>query len=207
MGIKIALLVTVGVLLFILGFFFGGVDWDLAAPERATKVAFWTMLGGWVSGFSTLAAVVVSLYMAYTATQNTVEKLHISLAEFKEHYPHSDESFVRLVFKNLRNVRAEIINVGVQFDKMTDYVSIRNLKSGGPQIPHTLEKTGEALDFYLHVNSSMLWWGVFDQLDGPTFSNGFFVVETTMKRYELKMAPSVLNVFKTRYKMNEILIE
>ncbi|MGP1112325.1 hypothetical protein ACJ8I8_10700 [Serratia sp. CY54717] len=205
MGIKLILLIVVATLFFVLGFFFGGVDWSLAVPEQRDKVAFWAMLGGWLSGVATFAAVALSLYMAYTATQSSVEALHISLAEFQEGVPSPDDCLVRLIFKNARNVRAEIINVGIQFDKMTSYVSISPFKAGGQHIPHVLEKTGEVLEFWFYLDSAVRWWSVFEQLGEPVFSKGVFIVETTMKRYELKMTADVLASFKKRYEMSKAL--
>ncbi|MBH2666748.1 hypothetical protein I5Q22_02960 [Serratia marcescens] len=207
MGMKLISMIAAGCLLFFIGFLLGGVDWGAEISSFDRKIAFWTMLGGWLSGLATLAAVIISLYMAYTAAQSVVEKINISLAEFVEDYPSPGESFVRLMFKNSHNVRAEIINVGVQFDKMTEYVSISNLKSGGYPIPHVLEKSGQVLEFFLYINASPILWEVFERMEGVTFSKGFFVVETTMKIYELKMDSSVLSAFKKRYEMNNRLKE
>lgn len=76
----IALIICLCLFMFAFGFVLGGVQWAWGESENNSKVAFWTMLGGWVSGLATLAAVGVSLFTSYYAMISGKEKVDVVFA-------------------------------------------------------------------------------------------------------------------------------
>ncbi|EMR4173252.1 TPA: hypothetical protein ACN6VW_000282 [Serratia marcescens] len=199
---KSIIILLICVFIFLLGFFLGGVHWEWArSPNYSTNVAFWGMIGGWLSGFATLAAVIVSLYMAYQASQAGVENLQISLDSIvKESY--GDDHKVVLNIKSLRNVRAEVSHVRLLIDNAPYAISLNGVYAGGAKWPIFLERTGQVVKFDFNLNAGVLWWPIFSAFDRRgdfKFKKGFFIVETTMKKYKVAVPRVFLNVLLSRY--------
>lgn len=197
---KSLLLVFLGILLFSLGFIIGGVHWNI--PEK--EVGFWAMIGGWVSGIATLAAVAVSLYMANESLKSSEEQLHVSLDDIHTSPINPEETLIELMVKSVHNVRARVTDIGVQLGKNKEYFSLYPLRAGGQPPPYAFEGKGDALLFSFNINTSYRNWYIFEKLKAGPLKQGFFIVETTMKRYELKMTSKELLAFEiTKFHFDE----
>ncbi|ENQ3208114.1 hypothetical protein ACEOXE_000850 [Enterobacter hormaechei] len=196
------------IFMFVLGLLVGGVDFSLMKEGHGSEVAFWSMLGGWVSGIATVAAVIVSLYLAYQASQAGVEKLEISFDHIfqtlsgKRSKKLGPDDLVNIKVKNMRSVTAAILNIYMEIEGVNDRIRISNLKQNGLPIPYTLHHIGERWEFAFSISTS-------NRLDitllnlksegEPTFRKGSFVIETAMNQYTLKMQPDLLALLKERY--------
>ncbi|WP_297120716.1 hypothetical protein [uncultured Enterobacter sp.] len=196
------------IFMFVLGLLVGGVDFSLMKEGHGSEVAFWSMLGGWVSGIATVAAVIVSLYLAYQASQAGVEKLEISFDHIfqtlssKRSKKMGPDDLVNIKVKNMRSVTAAILNIYMEIEGVNDRIRISNLKQNGLPIPYILHHIGERWEFAFSISTS-------NRLDitllnlksegEPTFRKGSFIIETAMNQYTLKMQPDLLALLKERY--------
>lgn len=201
-------IVFLALLFFVFGFAMGGIHWSWSATEHASEVAFWSMLGGWVSGIATLVAVVVSMMVAYQASRSGTEKLGLSFDHmFTSPQSRKTRCFtfgdvVNIRVKNLRSVVAEITTIYMELDGCSDRLNISFLKQGGKGIPCLLKRSGEEWEFAFTVGDSSNMEKVFRYFRGvgnPTFRKGVFKVETTMNLYEIKMEKDLLAALKLAY--------
>ncbi|MHA5030149.1 hypothetical protein ACX2C7_06845 [Enterobacter mori] len=196
------------IFMFVLGLLVGGVDFSLMKEGHGPEVAFWSMLGGWVSGIATVAAVIVSLYLAYQASQAGVEKLEISFDHIfatlsgKRSRKLSQGDVVNIKVKNLRSVTAAILEVYMKIEGVNERIKISNLKQPGSDIPYTLHHIGEKWEFAFSISTSSRLDTTLLNLKTqgqPTFRKGVFIIETAMNQYKLKMQEDLLAALKERY--------
>ncbi|MCY9797096.1 hypothetical protein B9P84_16650 [Citrobacter braakii] len=196
--------------MFLSGLLVGGVDLSWMKEGHESEVAFWTMLGGWVSGVATVAAVVVSMTVAYQASQAGVEKLEVSFDHI--YATHTSKRLKRLTLndvvnikvKNLRSVTATILDVYLEIEGVRERLKITNLKHGGLPIPYSLHQIGEKWEFAFSLTrSSRLDMTLLNmKSEGePSFRKGCFIIETAMKQYTLKMQSDLLAALKERYQL------
>lgn len=201
-----------GFLIFSLGFLVGGMSWDWSQPGHGSAVAFWAMLGGWVSGLATLAAVVVSIVLAYQGSQAGVEKLAITFDHIyqtatsrkSKKITAYDTANIRVT--NMRNVSAEITNVNMRIDGVDIPLDIGFVKQQGKKLPFVFTKIGETWEFAFSVTGSSRLDTVllyYKYLGTPTFKKGEIIIQTTIKQYKLKMEKDLLDVLRDRYKLVE----
>ncbi len=200
-------LIFLGLLIFATGFSLGGLDWSWMSGGHANQVAFWAMLGGWVSGLATLAAVAVSMIVAYQASQAGVEKLRLFFSHIyinnsvEKHQTLTELDCVNIKVINERNVTAQIVRIYMVIDNIAP-LDIGFMKHGGHGIPHTLEKVGSVWEFAFslqnlnRIENALLY---FKRIGNPKFETGFFVIETTMKQYRLKMTKDLLKILHKCY--------
>lgn len=195
-------------LMFVIGLLVGGIEVSWMNKGHEPEVAFWTMLGGWVSGLATVAAVVVSMTVAYQASQAGVEKLELSFDHIfgtltgKRSKKLSQNDVANIKVKNMRSVTAAILDVYMKIEGVDDPIKITNWKQGGLPIPYTLHHIGEKWEFAFSIsNSSWLDRTLLNlKSEGePTFRKGIFIIETAMNQYTLKMQADLLALLKERY--------
>lgn len=196
------------IFMFVLGLLVGGVDFSLMKEGHGSEVAFWSMLGGWVSGIATVAAVVVSMFLAYQASQAGVEKIEISFDHIfatlsgKRSRKLSQGDVVNIKVKNLRSVTVAILEVYMEIEGVNERIKISNLKQQGLDIPYTLHHIGEKWEFAFSISTSSRLDTTLLNLKTqgqPTFRKGVFIIETAMNQYKLKMQEDLLAVLKDRY--------
>lgn len=195
-------------LMFVTGLLVGGIDLSWMNKGHESEVEFWSMLGSWVSGIATVAAVVVSMTVAYQASQAGVENLELSydhiygtlsgrrLKKLDEH------DVANIKVKNMRNVTAAILDVYMEIEGVNERIKISNFKQGGLPIPYTLHHIGEKWEFAFALsNSSRLDITLLNlkSESEPTFKKGVFIIETAMNQYQIKMQADLLAILKKRY--------
>lgn len=196
---KVIALVFVGFFMFVLGFWLGSIQSELAKPEYKDAVAYLAMIGGWVSGIATSIAVIISLYATYQASQSNVESVQLSL----EAFPAIDKNDIgtNIIVKNMKPVTVHILKVFIAVDDSKVSADISFLKRGGCPIPYALYQLGEKWEFAFYTDSPR-WDGVFSKLESGgelTFKKGFFIIESAMKQYRLKMPGYFLDSLRARY--------
>ncbi len=204
------LLIPFGAVAFSLGVAVGGIHWSWMGQSISTKVAFWEMVGSWVSGISTVAAVVLSLYVMFKSAQDAKEKVHIS---FKVLPPlmgvrFSEPYIAELQVKNMKNLRAEIIGVHLEISGSRHREDIGFLKKMDTRniIPFSLISRGEKWSFVFNFTDENRMKAVFDRLassGSPTFRKGHFVIETSMQEHRMKIPRDFLARLKTLYDNRE----
>ncbi|HHA1766958.1 TPA: hypothetical protein ACOEDU_000417 [Enterobacter ludwigii] len=195
-------------LMFVTGLLVGGIDLSWMNKGHESEVAFWAMLGGWVSGIATVAAVVVSMTVAYQASQAGVEKLELTFDHIygtlsgKRSKQLGQDDVANIKVKNLRHVTAAILEVYMEIEGVNERVKITHLKQGGLPIPYTLHHIGEKWEFAFSLsNSSRLDMTLLNlKSEGePTFRKGVFIIETAMNHYQIKMQSDLLSILNARY--------
>lgn len=178
---------------FVVGLFVGGVDWGWRLTGHASEVAFWSMIGGWLSGVATLFAVIVSLWMAYQASQNNVEKILISVDPLSNQYGFGDAVFSVIKIKNLKPIDTPLIKLIIQIDGMT-----ADLAPAGSQdirLPYVLHQQGESWQFETNLTPSIGWTSIFEKLSQGQqlrFRKCYFIVETAMRQHRVKIPNEIL---------------
>lgn len=203
------LLIGAAILIFITGFFLGGIDWSWRTQAHAGDVAFWSMVGGWVSAAATFVAVLVSLGMAYQASQNGAEKVALKLSPEEGRYDRSTDS-AHLEVKNLRPVTVVINKVLISVhgsEVTTDFTFMgrRNFP-----LPYPMYQPGEKWDFYFYLSDNVKMASVFTDLKRhgePTFKSGFIWVETAMGLHKIKLPSDFLAAFEQRYEQFNVLTD
>lgn len=196
---KILLLVVLSVLIFLAGYFFGSVSLAWTSPKYASTVAFWAMIGGWLSSILTFIAVAVSLFMAYQATQNDKEKILLKT-----------KMTGKSLFGDSWNVSIEIINLRAIHTKVEDvYLVIDSEKPihighllEGRAVPFQLTFKGEMVRLKLTIDAGNHWWPIFRQLDESNdlkFRKGFYLIQTPLQTYKVPLSDEVLNIINERY--------
>lgn len=208
MGWRLVGVILLCFLMFVLGLLVGGVDLSWMKGGHESDVAFWAMLGGWVSGIATVAAVVVSMTVAYQASQAGVELLELSYDHMygtlsgKRLKKLNEHDVANIKVRNMRNVTAAILEVYMEIEGVNERIKITSLKQGGLQIPYTFHHIGEKWEFAFALSNSARLDIMLLNLksDGdPTFNKGVFIVETAMSQYRIKMQSDLLAVLKSRY--------
>lgn len=196
---KILLVFVLSLLMFALGFFVGGIHWEWRTPSHAGDVAFWSMLGGWVSGLATLAAVIVSMYMAYQASQSDVEKLILQLKLPKTSI-FQNSQLMNVKVQNMRNVHVDITDLKMTLDNVGTAYNLNHLVSGNAgQLSYPLERKGEIVNMTFIIDYCDAWSGIFDDIDKRNenhFKKATVLVETHMKTYQIPVPPGFLPIFR-----------
>lgn len=201
---KIISLVLVGFFIFVLGLWLGSIQAEWAKPENKDAVAYLAMIGGWVSGIATSVAVIISLYATYQSSQSNAENIQVSY----EVFPAIEKKDIgtNIIVKNVRPVTVHILKVFIAIDGSKVSADISFLKRGGYPIPHALYQLGEKWEFAFYTHYSPQWATIFSKLESGgelTFKKGFFIIESAMKQYRLKMPSDFLNLLRTRYETFE----
>ncbi|EOZ9397512.1 hypothetical protein ACOTXN_04665 [Enterobacter cloacae complex sp. IR53043] len=197
MGWRLVGVILLCILTFIAGLMVGGIDSSWMNSGHSSEVAFWSMLGGWVSGIATVAAVIVSLFMAYLASQANVEKIKMIFTP-KGHNQFGDYVFKNsLTIKNLSAVNTPIMKFFIQIDGA--YADLYPTQMGIFQLPYTLQQQGESWVYETHLVPSAGWVSVFSSLAQQKiikFKSGYFIVETALKQHRLKIPKEMLSDIK-----------
>ncbi|WP_342323490.1 hypothetical protein AAEY27_03255 [Kosakonia sp. BYX6] len=201
---KIITFIMTGVFIFVLGLWLGSFQTEWAKPENKDAVAYLAMIGGWVSGMATLFAVIISLYASYQASQSNVEQVQLSL----EVIPAIDKNDIgtNIIVKNMKPITVHILKIFIAIDGSKASAEISDLKRGGGPIPHALYQLGEKWEFAFYTHYSPQWAAIFSKLEsggGLTFKKGFFIIESAMRQYRLKMPSDLLNMLRTKYETFE----
>lgn len=178
---------------FIIGIFVGGVEWGWRLSGHSSEVAFWSMLGGWLSGFATLFAVIVSLWMAYQASQNNVEKIHISVDPLKKQHGMGAEVFSVIKIKNLKPIDTPLMKLMIEIDGASADIRVAGLQL--INLPHTLHQQGELWHFETNLIPSVGWMSIFETLSlerPPKFKKCYFIVETAMSKHRVKITKELV---------------
>ncbi|MGV4116799.1 hypothetical protein ACV8U7_05285 [Citrobacter freundii] len=186
------------VLVFALGFFIGGFNWEWADSKHASEVALWGMLGGWLSAFATLAAVMLSLHMAYQAIQNETEKLRV-IHGISGVVSQGKGVGCSLTIQNMRNLRVNITGVYFSLGKSSGRYSLENKIQ---QKNLTLSYKGERATVSFVIDAGVTWWGMysfFDRDKSINFKKGKLFITTDLNTYEFKLPKQYLTAFKDAY--------
>ncbi|HDR2890888.1 TPA: hypothetical protein I4G69_001723 [Enterobacter asburiae] len=196
---KILLVVLLSVLIFLAGYFFGSVSLTWTSPKYASTVAFWAMIGGWISSILTFIAVAVSLFMAYQATQNDKEKILLKTKMIGKHFL-GDSWDVSIEIINLRSIHTKVEDVFLVIDSKKS-TRISHLLEGRA-VPFLLTFKGEMVRLKLTIDAGNLWWPIFRQFDESNdmkFKKGFYLIHTPLQTYKVPLSDEVLKIIKERY--------
>lgn len=203
MNWKVIGVVFLCVLVFLIGFFLGGFRWEWAQEKHSSDVALWSMLGGWVSGLATLSAVIVSMWMAYQASQAGLEKLDLIVKPLISINGLGDKTNSQIVVKSVRAVTTPIIRVLIQIDGVNDVVDITAVNENSINLPYTLHQLGEKYEFKFDLFLSIGWSSALIELSQngePTFKKGCFIIETAMKQHRVRIPTEILERLNSLYK-------
>lgn len=181
------------VLSFFVGFFFGGASWLRMGVGSANDIAFWSMVGGWVSGIATFAAVIVSLWMAYQASQSSVEKIQLTTSSLKKKYGFGDPILLEIYVKNMKPVVTPLEKLLIQVDDAV--ADLAPVRIRGTPLPYTLHQQGEQWQFDLEIRPMIGWTSILEIMSREKplkFKTGYFIVETAMKQHRVKMTQEIL---------------
>lgn len=186
------------VLIFALGFLLGGFNWEWAENKHTSEVAFWSMIGGWLSAFATLVAVLVSLHMAYRAVQSESEKIRVfhGVATQAEHGQGVNCS---IMIQNMRNLKVNVTGIYYSLGNSSSRYSLERV-IGQQVIPLTYK--GETGKFHFTIDSGVAWWGTYNLFridDEINFKKGKLFVTTELKTYESKLPGVFLNALEEAY--------
>lgn len=183
---------------FVVGLFVGGVDWGWRLEGHTSEVAFWSMIGGWLSGVATLFAVIVSLWMAYQASQNNVEKILITVEPLRSESVNGTKDYSVIKVKNLKPLDAPLMNIFIQIDSMA--LTLEHVNLGIQNLPYTLHFQGEEWQFETKIGLSIGWRSIFQLLSYSkqpiSFKKGYFIIETAMKQHRVKIPKEILYEIK-----------
>ncbi|NIH44242.1 hypothetical protein [Enterobacter asburiae] len=199
---KYAAVMSLCVLMFLLGFFCGGFQLAWADKGHSEIVALWSMLGGWVSGLATLAAVAVSMWMAFHATQADVEKIEITTSGIDKS-PFGETYTMNIRIKNLKNVKAKITDLSLFIPEKSLSVSL-NFMFGQRlnEDSAVLKEKGDHLDLPLVIESNMKWASIFISLrDDPElkFEKLRLKIFTALKTYDIDLPEALTTCVKGRF--------
>jgi len=200
MLIKMFCLFVFGALMFTAGFFVGGISWEWSKNEYSLLVAFWSMVGGWVSGISTLLAVLVSLILAYQAVTKEQENIVIKMKSFKKSL-FGDGWKISVVVRNLNNYHVEVTDVFLVFDPKNAAVNINELTGVGP-FPKVLKRKGAHVDFSIKLDSGNEWWRIYDTLSQSEiykFKKCKVIVVTEVGTHYYKLNSEVVSILNENY--------
>lgn len=177
---------------FCVGFFLGGSSWSWIDGGHSSEVAFWAMVGGWVSGTATLAAVLVSLWMAYQASQSTVEKILLTVSVIKKQFTHRGPLSFHIHVKNMKPIDTPLMKLLIQIDDAVD--DLAPVRMDGIPLPYTLHQLGEQWKYGMELTPSIGWASIFENLSRGKplkFKTGFFILETAMRKHRVKIPKEI----------------
>lgn len=184
---------------FVIGYLLGAVNFSWMSKGHENEVAFMSMVGGWVSGLATLLAVIVSLLLAYQASQNSTENIEV-IAD-----PTIDsDGLTAINIKNLRNITTPLKEIYLSFDGIKYEKEISSLKHKGDFFPWTFQQLGESYTFEFYIDNSFRFQQVYREFasrGNPTFKKGYYIIETAMKRYKAKIPDEHLKRMQSFYEM------
>ncbi|EIX9589494.1 MULTISPECIES: hypothetical protein [Klebsiella pneumoniae complex] len=198
MNVKLFGIIILCILMFTLGFFIGGFKWEWAESKHASEVALWAMLGGWLSAFATLVAVMVSLYMAYQAVQSEIEKIRV-IHGISGVVSHGKGVNCSLTIQNMRNLRVNITGIYFSLGKSSGRYSLeKTVQLNNVSLSHK----GERAAFCFVIDSGVTWWGIyslFDKDEKINFKKGKIFITTDLNTYEFKLPKHYLTAFEDAY--------
>ncbi|HCO7962203.1 TPA: hypothetical protein OB723_002404 [Escherichia coli] len=198
MNLKIFGIIVLSALMFVLGFFLGGFNWEWTDKNYAGEVALWSMLGGWLSAIATLFAVLVSLYMAYQATQNEIEKIRVTHGVSMS-VTHGNGLSCNLIIQNLRNMKVNVTGVFLSLGKSSGKYSLDKV-IGHRNI--TLSYKGETEKVQFVIHSGSIWWSMYELFDMDKnigFEKGKIFITTNLNTYEFDLPKEYLRAFEEAY--------
>lgn len=198
MNVKLFGIIILCILMFTLGFFIGGFKWEWAESKHTSEVALWAMLGGWLSAFATLVAVMVSLYMAYQAVQSEIEKIRV-IHGISGVVSHGKGVNCSLTIQNMRNLRVNITGIYFSLGKSSGRYSLeKTVQLNNVSLSHK----GERAAFCFVIDSGVTWWGIyslFDKDEKINFKKGKIFITTDLNTYEFKLPNHYLTAFEDAY--------
>lgn len=198
MNVKFFVMIFICIVMFTIGFFFGGLKWEWAEGKHASEVALWAMLGGWLSAFATLAAVMVSLHMAYQAMKSETEKINV-IHGIRGVVTHGEGVSCSLTIQNMRNLRVNITGIYFSLGKSSGRYSLEKvitLKNV------SLTYKGECASICFIIDSGVTWWGMyslFDRDENINFKKGKLFITTDLNTYEFKLPKYYLTALEGAY--------
>lgn len=197
---KVITFLLVGICIFVIGLWLGSVQAEWAKPENKDAVAYLAMVGGWVSGIATSIAVIISLYATYQSSQSNVESVKLLF----ERIPaiNKEDIGINIVVKNVKPVTVHFQKMFIAVEGSKASADISKLQRGGNLIPYALYQLGEKWEFAFNTHYSPQWALVFSQLESggePNFKKGFFILESAMKQYRLKMPDEFLQELSKKH--------
>ncbi|EPH9678817.1 MULTISPECIES: hypothetical protein [Klebsiella] len=198
MNVKFFGIIIICILMFTLGFFIGGFKWEWAESKHASEVALWAMLGGWLSAFATLAAVMVSLHMAYQAIKSETEKLRV-IHGMSGVVSHGKGVNCSLTIQNMRNLRVNITGIYFSLGKSSARYSLDKVINLNDV---SLTYKGGRAAFCFIIDSGVTWWGMyslFDRDEKINFKKGKLFVTTDLNTYEFKLPKHYLTALEGAY--------
>ncbi|AUV96806.1 hypothetical protein FMK67_14940 [Klebsiella michiganensis] len=198
MNVKLFGIIILCILMFTLGFFIGGFKWEWAESKHTSEVALWAMLGGWLSAFATLVAVMVSLYMAYQAVQSEIEKIRV-IHGISGVVSNGKGVNCSLTIQNMRNLRVNITGIYFSLGKSSGRYSLeKTVQLNNVSLSHK----GERAAFCFVIDSGVTWWGIyslFDKDEKINFKKGKIFITTDLNTYEFKLPNHYLTAFEDAY--------
>ncbi|HDX8857661.1 TPA: hypothetical protein RQO47_002648 [Klebsiella michiganensis] len=198
MNVKLFGIIILCILMFTLGFFIGGFKWEWAESKHTSEVALWAMLGGWLSAFATLVAVMVSLYMAYQAVQSEIEKIRV-IHGISGVVSNGKGVNCSLTIQNMRNLRVNITGIYFSLGKSSGRYSLeKTVQLNNVSLSHK----GERAAFCFVIDSGVTWWGIyslFDKDEKLNFKKGKIFITTDLNTYEFKLPNHYLTAFEDAY--------
>ncbi|MBP0669649.1 hypothetical protein [Klebsiella pneumoniae] len=198
MNVKLFGIIILCIVMFTLGFFIGGFKWEWAESKHTSEVALWAMLGGWLSAFATLVAVMVSLYMAYQAVQSEIEKIRV-IHGISGVVSNGKGVNCSLTIQNMRNLRVNITGIYFSLGKSSGRYSLeKTVQLNNVSLSHK----GERAAFCFVIDSGVTWWGIyslFDKDEKINFKKGKIFITTDLNTYEFKLPNHYLTAFEDAY--------
>ncbi|MBA0065841.1 hypothetical protein [Klebsiella pneumoniae] len=198
MNVKLFGIIILCILMFTLGFFIGGFKWEWDESKHTSEVALWAMLGGWLSAFATLVAVMVSLYMAYQAVQSEIEKIRV-IHGISGVVSNGKGVNCSLTIQNMRNLRVNITGIYFSLGKSSGRYSLeKTVQLNNVSLSHK----GERAAFCFVIDSGVTWWGIyslFDKDEKINFKKGKIFITTDLNTYEFKLPNHYLTAFEDAY--------
>ncbi|EKM5761148.1 hypothetical protein ACTV2B_004052 [Cronobacter turicensis] len=182
---------------FALGFYAGAVDWSWMKSGHNEQVAFLAMVGGWVSGLATTAAVIVSLWMAYQASQNNVEKIDIKFFGIGDVYSGERCVMPTIVVTNLRPVVTPLMRLTIQVNSLE--LDLSPMQMGNARLPYTLHQQGERWFYETYFTRTHAWIDFYQMLffsRNTDLKKGFLVVETALRQHRIKLPKKMIESLK-----------
>ncbi|MEB4674653.1 hypothetical protein MXL54_07725 [Enterobacteriaceae bacterium G50] len=199
---KYAAVISLCIIMFLMGFFLGGFQFTWADKGHSEVVAFWSMLGGWVSGIATLAAVIVSMWMAFHASQADIEKIEITTSGIDKS-PFGESYTMNIGITNLKNVKVKVTDISLYLPDESLSFTINHLfKLRFNDGSAVLKEKGDHINFPLVIESSASWAAVFITLRNRPdlkFENLKLKVFTLFKIYEIDLPEALTPCLRGRF--------
>lgn len=124
----------------------------LKAAQVSAEWAFWSMIGTWVAGFATVAAVITSLYIAKMRPKPRI-KGEITLSAMRRD---SWQNGVGISIANIGQMPINIASLIWHFDG--DMTFMHDFAPGSHKLPKKLEH-GESAFFFIENDDHITWAG------------------------------------------------